>query len=110
MTLPKELDLVPTHSNEEFRLPQYIAARFNLHIFATSTRGFSWAPAPSLTPDSPGPLLIPLHNLTDNDYNIPGGDPIIWVEFTKLSPLPYWARDVADIDQRPPRRLRDLPR
>lgn len=86
---------------QEFRLPQYIAARFNLHIRHVH-KGILLGTGPLVDPGFAGPLLIPLHNLTDNDYNIPGGNPIIWVEFTKLSPLPYWARDVADIGQCPP--------
>ena len=89
-------------TTQEFRLPQYIAARFNLHIRHVH-KGILLGTGPLVDPGFAGPLLIPLHNLTDNDYDIPGGDPIIWVEFTKLSPLDYWARDLADIDQCPPR-------
>jgi len=32
-----------------------------------------------------------LHNLTETDYELIGGEGIIWVEFTKLSPNPAWA-------------------
>ena len=35
-------------------------------------------------------LSIPLHNLTANEYTLRGGDPIIWMEFTKLSPHNTW--------------------
>jgi hypothetical protein len=38
-----------------------------------------------------GRLLIPLHNLTSKDYCLVGGDGLIWVEFTKLSPHADWA-------------------
>lgn len=86
---------------QEFRLPQYIAARFNLHIRHVH-KGILLGTGPLVDPGFAGPLLIPLHNLTDNDYRVPGGNPIIWVEFTKLSPLDYWTRDLADIDQCPP--------
>lgn len=86
---------------QEFRLPQYIAARFNLHIRYVH-KGILLGTGPLVDPGFAGPLLIPLHNLTDNDYDLLGGDPIIWVEFTKLSSLPYWTRDPADIDQWPP--------
>ena len=86
---------------QEFRLPQYIAARFNLHIRYVH-KGILLGTGPLVDPGFAGPLLIPLHNLTDNDYDVLGGDSIIWVEFTKLSPLDYWTRDVADIDQCPP--------
>lgn len=86
---------------QEFRLPQYIAARFNLHIRYVH-KGILLGTGPLVDPGFAGPLLIPLHNLTDNDYPVLAGDSIIWVEFTKLSPLDYWVRDVADIDQSPP--------
>lgn len=88
-------------TEQEFRLPQYIAARFNLHIRHVH-KGILLGTGPLVDPGFAGPLLIPLHNLTDNDYTIPGGNPIIWVEFTKLSPLDYWKRDIADVDQCPP--------
>ena len=88
-------------TDQEFRLPQYIAARFNLHIRHVH-KGILLGTGPLVDPGFAGPLLIPLHNLTDNDYRIPSGDPIIWVEFTKLSPLDYWKRDIADIKQCPP--------
>jgi hypothetical protein len=38
-------------------------------------------------------LLIPLHNLTSNEYSIEFEEPIVWVEFTKLSPTPAWKTD-----------------
>jgi hypothetical protein len=37
-----------------------------------------------------GRLLIPLHNLTSEDYVLIGGKGLIWVEFTKLSPHFLW--------------------
>lgn len=32
--------------------------------------------------------MIPIHNLTANNYTLRSGDGLIWVEFTKLSPFP----------------------
>jgi hypothetical protein len=41
-------------------------------------------------PGFTGKLSIPLHNLTTNDYTLVGGDPLIWMEFTKLSGRKEW--------------------
>jgi deoxycytidine triphosphate deaminase len=67
-----------------FRIPEYIAFRFNLkitHIY----RGILLGTGPLVDPGFTGKLSIPLHNLTTNDYTIVGGEPLIWMEFTKLS-------------------------
>lgn len=75
----------------EFRLPQYIAARFNLHIRHVH-KGILLGTGPLVDPGFVGQLLVPLHNLTDNDYTVSGGDNLLWVEFTKLSTHDYWNR------------------
>jgi deoxycytidine triphosphate deaminase len=72
-----------------FRLPDYIAVRFNLKI-SFVYRGLLLGTGPLVDPGFVGRLSIPLHNLTTNDYVIRGGEPLIWVEFTKLSPNPRW--------------------
>ena len=69
---------------EKLLLPQYIAARFNLHIRHVH-KGILLGTGPLIDPGFFGSLLIPLHNLTNNDYELDGGEGIIWVEFTKLS-------------------------
>ena len=69
---------------EKLLLPEYIAARFNLHIRYVH-KGILLGTGPLVDPGFFGNLLIPLHNLTDNDYEVTGGDGIIWVEFTKVS-------------------------
>lgn len=69
---------------EELLLPQYIAARFNLHIRHVH-KGILLGTGPLVDPGFFGSLLIPLHNLTNNDYELDGGEGIVWVEFTKLS-------------------------
>ena len=74
-----------------FHLPEYIALRFNLkitHIY----RGILLGTGPLVDPGFVGRLSIPLHNLTTNDYTFVGGDPLIWMEFTKLSSRPDWKR------------------
>jgi hypothetical protein len=46
---------------------------------------------PLVDPGFTGRLSLPLHNLTFNDYELIGGEPIVWMEFTKLSCNPRWA-------------------
>ena len=78
---------------EQFRLPEYIIARFNLHIRLVH-KGLLLGTGPMVHPGFFGKLFIPLHNLTDNDYMIKCGGPLIWVEFTKLSGNAYWGNAV----------------
>jgi deoxycytidine triphosphate deaminase len=72
-----------------FRIPDYIAARYNLrikHIY----RGILVGTGPLVDPGFDGHLSVPLHNLTSNPYLIKGGEPLVWMEFTKLSPNERW--------------------
>jgi deoxycytidine triphosphate deaminase len=91
----KENLLLPANSitylqlGTTFRIPDYIAARFNLAIREIH-RGILVGTGPLVDPGFVGRLLIPLHNLTANEYIIDYGEPIVWVEFTKLSPTPAW--------------------
>ena len=73
-----------------FRLPDYIAVRFNLKITHVH-RGVLLGTGPLVDPGYRGKLLIPLHNLTNNDYTLTGGEGLIWVEFTKLSTDVKWS-------------------
>jgi hypothetical protein len=73
----------------EFRLPDYIAARFNLKI-RDIYRGLLVGTGPLVDPGFTGRLSIPIHNLTSNRYQIVGGEPLVWMEFTKLSPNERW--------------------
>lgn len=66
----------------EFRLPQYIAIRFNLHIKLVH-RGLLLGTGPIVDPGFRGRLLIPLHNLTSQPLTIAQGEKIVWIEFTK---------------------------
>lgn len=91
-------------TKEEFRLPQYIAARFNLHIRYVH-KGILLGTGPLVDPGFSGSLLIPLHNLTDNDYDVTGGDNLLWVEFTKLTHHEYWSRPMNKRDEAPPEDL-----
>ena len=74
---------------ERLRLPDYVAARFNLRI-SDVHKGLLLGTGPLIDPGFGGRILVPLHNLTDNDYVLRGGDGIIWVEFTKVSQNRYW--------------------
>ncbi len=72
-----------------FRLPVYIGIRFNLKIRHVH-RGILLGTGPLVDPGYRGKLLIPLHNLTTNEYKFNGGDALIWIEFTKTSQNSLW--------------------
>ena len=72
-----------------FRLPDYIALRFNLRI-TNVHRGLLLGTGPLIDPGFEGRLLIPLHNLTRNEYTFEYNEGLIWVEFTKLSIYKKW--------------------
>lgn len=72
-----------------FRMPYYIALRFNLkitHIY----KGLLLGTGPLVDPGFSGKLSIPLHNLTNNTYRFCKGDDLITMEFTKMSPNEKW--------------------
>jgi hypothetical protein len=73
-----------------FRLPDYIAGRFNLTI-REIYRGLLVGTGPLVDPGFQGRLSLPLHNLTENNYTIVGGELLVWMEFTKLSPSDRWS-------------------
>jgi deoxycytidine triphosphate deaminase len=81
------VSLAPT-----FRIPNYIAARFNLTI-QNVYRGLLVGTGPLVDPGFSGHLYLPLHNLTSNDYRMVVGEPIVWMEFTKLSVNEAWCED-----------------
>ena len=70
-----------------FRLPSFIAVRFNLQIKHVH-RGLLLGTGPLVDPCFWGKLCIPLHNLTNEDYYIPKAEGLIWIEFTKTSSSP----------------------
>ena len=76
----------------DFRLPNFIAVRFNLHIRHVH-RGLLLGTGPLVDPGYCGKLCIPLHNLTNKDYPIPRNEGLIWMEFTKTSRTPDEGRD-----------------
>ncbi|MGY3591496.1 deoxycytidine triphosphate deaminase/outer membrane murein-binding lipoprotein Lpp [Bradyrhizobium sp. USDA 4341] len=67
-----------------FRLPNYIAIRFNLRITHVH-RGLLLGTGPLVDPGFHGKLLIPLHNLTSDPYAIDTNEALIWIEFTKTT-------------------------
>lgn len=71
----------------DFRIPEFIALRFNLQIQHVH-RGLLLGTGPLIDPGYWGKLCIPLHNLTDEDYVIPKDEGIIWIEFTKTTSIP----------------------
>ncbi len=68
----------------DFRLPEFIALRFNLQIQHVH-RGLLLGTGPLIDPGFWGKLCIPLHNLTDKEYPIPRNEGLIWLEFTKTT-------------------------
>jgi deoxycytidine triphosphate deaminase len=72
-----------------FRLPDYIAARFNLKI-SHIHKGLLLGTGQIVDPGFDGKLCVPVHNLTRNDYKIKVSKTFIWMEFTKLSSNVNW--------------------
>lgn len=84
-----ENSIVFIKSKEYFRLPWYMAMRFNLKIMNVH-RGILLGTGPVVDPGFEGHLLIPLHNLTTNVYSFRSGETFVWVEFTKVSQNYRW--------------------
>jgi len=76
----------------KLRLPNYLAARFNLQIKQVH-RGLLLGTGPLVDPGFEGHLLIPLHNFSSNTYQLKSGEPLIWMEFTKISHNNFWKLD-----------------
>lgn len=81
----------------EFRLPPFIAVRFNLQINHVH-RGLLLGTGPLVDPCFWGKLCIPLHNLTNQDYAIPRSEGLIWIEFTKMTSMPIAGRPPSNTD------------
>ncbi len=75
----------------KLRLPDYLALRFNLRITNVHC-GLLLGTGPLVDPGFEGRLVIPLHNLTTNNYTFVAGEDLIWIEFTKLSENPRWTK------------------
>lgn len=84
-----ENSIVFVETYETFRLPDYIAMRFNLKIDAVH-KGLLLGTGPLVDPGYRGTLLIPLHNLTTNKYRFHYGEAFVWAEFTKVSRHKRW--------------------
>lgn len=69
-----------------FRIPLFLALRFNLHIKLVH-RGLLLGTGPIVDPGFAGRLLIPVHNLTSQPLTVHGSAGFIWVEVTKISPV-----------------------
>ena len=96
LDLSKEKSFILPHNSiafvttkEKFQLPDYMAVRFNLRINLVH-RGLLLGTGPLVDPGFVGHILIPLHNLTTNDYKFDYEDNLIWLEFTKISPNERW--------------------
>ena len=87
--------IVLVESDLDFRLPPYIALRYNLQIRHVH-RGLLLGTGPLVDPGYWGKLCIPLHNLTSEDYVIPISEGLIWIEFTKTTSNPKTGRDALE--------------
>lgn len=87
---PNSIAFVTTR--EKFRLPDYMAVRFNLTI-TNVHRGLLLGTGPIVDPGFKGRILIPLHNLTTNKYKFCYEEKLIWLEFTKISPNDHWVNN-----------------
>lgn len=72
-----------------FKIPDYIALRFNL-VIQLVHKGLLLGTGPLINPGFYGELLIPVHNLTNNDCVIKPGETLISIEFTKLTKFHNW--------------------
>jgi deoxycytidine triphosphate deaminase/cell division protein ZapA (FtsZ GTPase activity inhibitor) len=86
LEIPKN-SIVFIRPDVKFKIPDYLALRFNLHIKLVH-RGLLLGTGPLVDPGFEGRLLIPVHNLTDEPLNVRANDGFIWVEVTKVSTLP----------------------
>ncbi len=98
ITIPSN-SLIYVRTRERFLLPNYMAVRFNLHIDLVH-KGLLLGTGPLVDPGFEGHLMVPLHNLTSNDYVLAVGDDFIWAEFTKTSLTENWIREVPERPQR----------
>lgn len=95
-----------------FQLPDYIALRHNLKI-SHVYKGLLVGTGPLIDPGFTGRISLPIHNLTESNYTLRGGEGIIWVEFTKLSSNNRWRNGDASAAREgkytpfPPRKTRD---
>ena len=90
-----------------FRIPYYIALRFNLkitHIY----KGLLLGTGPLVDPGFQGKLSIPLHNLTSNTYHFRKGDFLITMEFTKMSANQLWEAKLPFVGHQEAYRINDI--
>lgn len=92
--------------NTTFSLPDYIALRFNL-VIKHVHKGILLGTGPLVDPGYEGKLLIPLHNLTSNEYRISEGEGLIWIEFTKISSNQRWVGERTQVPRSG--RYREMP-
>lgn len=96
LTFPAN-SIVFVESDLHFRLPPFLAVRFNLQIRHVH-RGLLLGTGPLVDPGFWGKLCIPIHNLTDADYVVPLDEGLIWVEFTKTTIYPRLGKEPSNSD------------
>jgi deoxycytidine triphosphate deaminase len=68
----------------KFRIPAYLAGRFNL-LIRDVYRGLLVGTGPLVDPGFQGVLSIPVHNFTSKPYTLSAGEGFVYFEFSKLS-------------------------
>lgn len=80
----KKNSITYIHISTTFRVPYYLVYRFNLTV-SLAQKGLLLGTGPIIDPGFEGRIMIPIHNLTANNYELKAGSGLIRVEFTKLS-------------------------
>lgn len=83
----------------KFRLPDYIAIRFNLKI-NNVYRGLLLGTGPLVDPGFNGKIYIPLHNMTSNKFEFEFDEALIWMEFTKTSHASPVQQNTSDLESK----------
>lgn len=80
----KKNSIVYVSASEEFDLPYYIVARFNLRVHWVY-EGILLGTGPQVDPGFRGRLSCPLYNLTNLDITIKRGQPFATIDFEKTT-------------------------
>jgi deoxycytidine triphosphate deaminase len=80
----KKNSIVYVSTAEEFDLPYYVVARFNLRVHWVY-EGILLGTGPQVDPGFRGTLSCPLYNLTSSDMTIKRGEPFATIDFEKTT-------------------------
>lgn len=94
----KQNSITYFHIDTEFKVPYYMVFRFNLTV-SLAHMGLLLGTGPVVDPGFQGRILIPVHNLTANDYTFTADTGLIRVEFTKLSHNDFFSPYTPRVDK-----------